>query len=84
MFVYLVILYSVAPDIYRDDISKMIFQLIKIFILQQHEKIDNIYVSTTGTILWLINIHQCRENIHHYMLAIPDYHNISIGNCTGE
>ena len=43
-------------------------------------KIDNIYASTTGSLLQMINTHWCRESIQHYLLANPDYNNISIDN----
>ena len=34
-------------------------------------KIADIYVSITGYFFLQINIHQCRKNIQHYMLAFP-------------
>ena len=42
--------------------------------------IANIDVIIAVSLLHLIYISHCRENIQHYMLADPDYNNISIEN----
>ena len=47
-------------------------------------KISDIYVSTTGSILQLINFHWCRKNSQNSMLANPDFNNISIENYEQE
>ena len=41
-------------------------------------KIADIYVNTTASILQEINIHRCRKNIQHSILANPDFNWIPI------
>ena len=47
-------------------------------------KISDIYVSTTGSLLQLINIHLCMENSQHPMLYSNYFNNISIYNYKRE
>ena len=47
-------------------------------------RISYIHVSTTGSLLQLIYIRRCGENIQNYMSANPDYKNISIYNYKQE
>ena len=69
-----------VPDIYMDNITDRIFQIVIYFIQQQHDQISAIYVSTYRSLLPLINIHQFKIKIQHFRLANPDYNNISIEN----
>ena len=47
-------------------------------------RIDDIYVSTTASLLWKINIHRCKKNTQHYMLANPYFDKISIDSYKRE
>ena len=47
-------------------------------------KISNIYVSTTGSLLLMINMFWCRKKIQHSMLANTYYNKISIENYKQE
>ena len=55
-----------------DGISDMICQLFQYYMQRQHYQISNIYVSTDGYLLQLINICQCSKNIQHYILDHTD------------
>ena len=56
-----------------DGISDMICQLFQYYMQRQHYQISNIYVSTDGYLLQLINIRQCSKNIQHYILDHTDF-----------
>ena len=46
-------------------------------------KIADIYLNTSGSLLQLVNFRRCRNNSQQYMLANPDFNNISIENHKG-
>ena len=77
---------SSVSNVYMYDIADMICQIYQIYIWRiiifnnDMILIANIYVFITVSIIQLIYIHQGWKNSQHYMLANPDYNNISIEN----
>ena len=66
--------------IFIDDIANTICQIFQFLFNKNMIKVSDIYVSTTGPVHWLINICLFRKTSQHYILAHPDYNNISIEN----
>ena len=67
-----------GPDLYMGDKTKLYVKFSDIIFNNNMIKITDIFVGMTESILQQINIHWYKKNNQHYMLAHPDFNNISI------